>query len=291
MSVTVEVPKEKNRESVIERLDSQPSREEALHHIHLLTERTDIFTPMQIGFIKFSLTALRDQETISDSFRTHVATLTRNLFMAATGFTFSEIPVTTPLGYTTIGTRVEAPIAIFFINRAGLTMGLEAARYLPANTPFGEFDIHRDEKSLEAIFESANLPGSIDGCQVQILDPMDATGNSVLTAWDVICTEYIRKRQQKIIGVAFCHIIAAPLGVMEVKSQVPEAQIYTVALDDHLTRPGETEFPPGYIVPGLGDAGNRQFGPGRTDLFIGAQDLLRRFINFDSPDRIKLTHT
>lgn len=199
--------------------------------------------------------------------------------------------VTTPLEVITEGWALETPVAIFFINRAGLTMGLSAARDLPLGTPIGEFDIHRDEKTLEGILEGYNLPPDISGKTVLILDPMNATGGSLACAWQVIKKEYFEKKKQKIASLKIGNIISAPLGVIEVKKAIPEAEIFTVALDDHLTCPGETEFPPGYIVPGLGDAGDRQFGEGRSELFLGAQKMLANFVDFNAPSRLKLTRS
>ncbi|TSC53976.1 MAG: uracil phosphoribosyltransferase [Microgenomates group bacterium LiPW_16] len=275
--------------SKIDLLKNQPSREEVLPYVWLLTERNDCFSTPQINVIQASLTRLRDENTDVHTFRYHIGNLTDYLLQAILKPKIKKIKVLTPLKKRTDGFELETPVAIFFINRAGLTMGLSAARFLPYGTPIGEFDIHRDEKTLEGILENYNLPPDVSGRKVLILDPMNATGGSIECAWKVIDQEYRQKRGQKFAGVYIGNIISAPFGVLEVKKAIPEAEIFTVALDDHLTCPGETEFPPGYIVSGLGDAGDRQFGGGRSELFLGAQKMLANFVDFNAPSRIRLT--
>ncbi|MBI5465484.1 uracil phosphoribosyltransferase, partial [Candidatus Gottesmanbacteria bacterium] len=257
--------------SKIDLLKNQPSREEVLPYVWLLTERNDCFSSLQINVIQASLTRLRDKATDVHTFRYHIGNLTDYLLQAMLRAEVKAVEVTTPLEKKSEGWELVSPVAIFFINRAGLTMGLSAARFLPYGTPIGEFDIHRDEKTLEGILEGYNLPSDVSGKMVLILDPMNATGGSIECTWEVIKKEYLQKRSQKIAGVKIGNIISAPFGVAEVKKAIPKAEIFTVALDEYLTRPGETDFPPGYIVPGLGDAGDRQFGPGRSELFWDAQ--------------------
>lgn len=235
------------------------------------------------------MTRLRDKNTDVHTFRYHIGNLTDYLLQAMLKPEIEKVEVVTPLGRRSSGCELKTPIAIFFINRAGLTMGLSAARFLPYGTPIGEFDIHRDEETLEGILEGYNLPSDVSGKIVLILDPMNATGGSIECAWRVIEKEYFEKRGQKFAGVKIGNIISAPFGVAEVKKAIPKAEIFTVALDEYLTRLGETDFPPGYIVPGLGDAGDRQFGEGRSELFLGAQKMLASFVEFDDPSRIKLT--
>ncbi|MCL4382764.1 MAG: uracil phosphoribosyltransferase [Patescibacteria group bacterium] len=274
--------------SKIDRLNKQPSREDVLPYIWLLPERNDVFSPMQINVILASLTRLRDKNTDVSTFRHHVGHLTDYLLQAMLKLKIIKTKIITPLMKKTEGWEFEAPVVIFFINRAGLTMGLSAARDLPYGTPIGEFDVHRDEKNLEGILEDYNLPPDISGKTVLILDPMNAAGGSIECVWQVIKKEYLEKRKQKIAGVKIGNLISAPLGVAELKRIIPEAEIFTVSLDEYLTQPGETKFPPGYIIPGLGDAGDRQFGHGRSELFLGAQKMLDSFVNFKDPSRIRL---
>lgn len=274
--------------SKVDLLKSQPSWEDVLPLVWLLTERNDCFSSFQLNIIQASLTRLRNKKTDVHTFRYHIGNLTDYLLQAILKPKVKKIKVKTPLNKSAEGFELETPAAIFFINRAGLTMGLSAARFLPYRTPVGEFDIHRNEKTLEGVLENYNLPPDVSGKKILILDPMNATGGSIECAWEVINREYRQKRGQKFLGIYIGNIISAPLGVLEVKKAIPEAEIFTVALDDHLTCPGETEFPPGYIVPGLGDAGDRQFGKGRSELFLGAKEMLKHFVDFKDPSRIKL---
>ncbi len=270
-------------------LDNQPLQEKVLPFVWLLTERTDIFSPIQLNIIRVSLTRLRDKKTDIHSFRYYISILNDYLLQAMLRPKIKSVKVETPLGIKSEGWELETEAAIFFINRAGLTMGLSAARILPYDTPLGEFDIHRDEKTLEGVLEGYNLPPDISGKTVLILDPMNATGGSIQVAWQVITKEFIQKRKQKIAGVKIGNIISAPFGVAEVKRTIPEAEIFTVALDESLTKPKETKFPAGYILPGLGDAGDRQFGHGRSELFLDTKKMLKNFVDFNDSSRIKST--
>lgn len=278
--------------SKILRLEQQPSKEEVLPFINIITERTDVFNLFQKAFIEVSLTQLRDEDTNVHAFRYHVARLTDYLLQAMLEPKFKKVEVITPLGKKAEGLRLEAPVAIFYINRAGLTEALSAARFLASSgAPIGEFDIHRDEETLEGILDGYNLPPDISGRKVFLLDPMNATGGSIKCAWKVLREEYLEKRGQKIAGVKIGNIISAPFGVAEVKRAIPQAEIFTVALDNSLTRLKETEYPAGYIDPGLGDAGDRQFGKGRLGLFLGAQEMLASFVDLEDPSRIRWTRS
>lgn len=275
--------------SKIDFLKNQPSREDVLPYVWLLPERNDCFSFLQVGVIQASLSRLRDKNTDVHTFRYHVGNLTDYLLQAILKPKIKKTKLITPLNKKADGVQMDVKAAVFFINRAGLTMGLSAARFLPYGTPIGEFDIHRDEKTLEAVLGGYNLPPDVSGRKILILDPMNATGGSIECAFKVIDREYRKKRGQKFTGVFIANIISAPFGVAEVKKTIPEAEIFTVALDDYLTMPEETEFPPGYIVPGLGDAGDRQFGEGKSGLFLGAKEMLKSFVNLNDKKRIKLT--
>lgn len=266
--------------TIIDRLKKQPSRRNALPFVRLLPEKHDI---------QIYLTQLRDEKTDIGTFRENVSRLTDYLLQTILKLKAKEIEITTPLGEKAKGIKMEPtfPASIFFINRAGLTMGLQAARLLPRETPIGEFDIHRDEKTLEGIIDGYNLPPDISNRQVLILDPMNATGGSVMSAWKVIDQIYSKQRGQEITCLQIGNIISSPFGVLEIHKNLPSAKIYSAALDHYLTHPNETEYPPGYIVPGLGDAGNRQFGKGRSKIFKDTRRMLKTFVNFNDPSRIK----
>lgn len=272
--------------SKIERLEDQPVRNEVLPMIDLLTERTDIFNPQSLAIIEVSLTRLRDERTDIDSFRYHVGNLTDYQLQAMLTPAVRRMDIKTPLGVKVSGWDLDTNSAIFFVNRAGLTMGLAATRFLPYSTPIGEFNIHRDEETLEAVLEGYNLPPSIDNRHILLLDPMNATGGSLEVAYRVIAEEYMTKRDQTPASIKIGNIISAPFGVQELKRLIPSAEIYTCALDDVLTKREHPKFPAGYIVPGLGDAGDRQFGPGRSDIFRYFQEMLGRHVDLDAVDRI-----
>jgi uracil phosphoribosyltransferase len=114
------------------------------------------------------------------------------------------------------------------------------------NAKVGHVGLYRDPETLEPVEYYCKLPGDIGERDIFILDPMLATGGSAAAAIELVK----RKGGKKITLVC---LIAAPEGVEKVHSQHPDVDIYTAALDDHLNDHG-------YIVPGLGDAGDRLFG-------------------------------
>lgn len=280
------------RPTAVQRLDCQPGRQEVLTlpFFHIVPERRDIFNFSQsdVKTMSLQLTQLRDRRTDNDTFRNRIGSLTQYLLRTMGATSMNGTEVETPLGVKARGLKLDLPpVAIFYINRAGLTMGLEAARWLPSGTPIGELDISRDEETLEGIIKGYNLPEDISGRNVILLDVMNATGGTLTTAWETVKSVY-GKRQQKARDVYVLNIIAAPLGVQVVREAIPDAQILTMALDDRLTTPWDTNSRPGYIVPGLGDAGDRQFGSGRSSIFYQLRQEISTFIKYEDSNRIRM---
>lgn len=192
-----------------------------------------------------ALTYLRDASTQPVDFRRSVDVLARLLASEATvGLSTVEAPVTTPLNLTAAGATVTTKVVAIPILRAGLGMLNGFLEVIPsANVGF--IGLQRDESTLIPAEYYCKLP-PCDDTAIFLLDPMLATGGSAVRA-----IESIRSLAPR--SVALLTIIAAPEGVRAVTERFPEVDIYTAALDDGLNDVG-------YIVPGLGDAGDRLWG-------------------------------
>jgi len=192
------------------------------------------------------LTALRDARTDNAAFRSALADLTLMLVYEATRHASREtVDVRTPLAETT-GTRLATPPLLVAVLRAGLGM-VESAHALIPEAAVGFVGIARDEETAAPGEYLVSLPGDLRGLPVVVLDPMLATGGSM-----VHTVGLLRSRGADDITV-LC-VVAAPEGVAALEQAAPEARLFTAAVDERLDEAA-------YIVPGLGDAGDRQFGP------------------------------
>lgn len=196
--------------------------------------------------IRHKLTILRDQRTGHKEFRE----LTRELSMlmayeATRSHPVRQIEVETPLATTTGWSIAGQEIAVVPILRAGLVMEEAITRLIPT-ARVGHIGIYREHDTLRPVEYYAKLPPDIADREVMILDPMLATGGSAVAA-----IETLKKRGCRNLKVMA--IISAPEGIAKVHESHPDVDIYTGAIDSHLNDKG-------YIVPGLGDAGDRLFG-------------------------------
>jgi uracil phosphoribosyltransferase len=199
--------------------------------------------------IDHKLTVLRKQETDSPTFRLLVAELVTLLAYEATREVRTEpVTITTPVA-TAVGTKLSSPKPIVVpILRAGLGMLEGMSRLLPT-AEVGFLGMQRDEKTLEAITYANRLPDDLTGRQCFVLDPMLATGGTLIAA-----IEYLFERGARDV-TAVC-ILAAPEGLAAVEKAVGDRADVTVvvaAVDERLNEKA-------YIVPGLGDAGDRLYG-------------------------------
>jgi len=153
--------------------------------------------------------------------------------------------VTTPITETESYAIDDNHYAFIPILRAGLSMVDGVIRLIP-NAKIGHIGLFRNEETLEPQKYYYKVPKKIEEKEVILLDPMLATGGSADAAISMIKEEGVKK-------IKFLCIIAAPEGIKRIKEKHPDVQIYCAQLDSHLN-----EF--GYIVPGLGDAGDRIFG-------------------------------
>lgn len=196
--------------------------------------------------IKDKLTRMRKIDTDSNSFRTILKELTLLLgFEATYNMKVSEIQIETPIKKDVIGYKLKNKISLVPILRAGLGM-VDAMKDLLPNADIGHIGLYRDEETLEIIQYYAKMPKNIGNTDVLLLDPMLATGHSASKAIEIIKT-YNPK------SITFIGIVGAPEGLKILEKQHPDVMIYLASLDEKLNEKG-------YIVPGLGDAGDRIFG-------------------------------
>ncbi|MBV8929234.1 MAG: uracil phosphoribosyltransferase [Mycobacteriaceae bacterium] len=192
------------------------------------------------------LTTLRDERTDNAAFRAALRDLTLMLVYEATRDAATEpVPVTTPLAETT-GVRLLNPPLLVPVLRAGLGMVDQAHALIP-EARVGFVGVARDEQTHKPTPYLESLPQDLSTKPVMVLDPMLATGGSM--------AHTIRLLQSRNAAdiTALC-VVVAPEGIAAVEHIAPDLKLYTATIDDRLNDVA-------FIVPGLGDAGDRQFGP------------------------------
>ena len=199
--------------------------------------------------VNHKLTVLRDRETPSATFRQLVDELVTLLAYEATrNVAVSDTAINTPVA-PTVGLQISEPRPIVVpVLRAGLGM-LEGMTRLVPTAEVGFLGMRRDEDTLEIETYANRLPDDLSGRQCFILDPMLATGHTMVAA-----TNYLFERGAK--DVTCVCILAAPEGIAELEKAVgdrADVKVVVAAVDDHLNEKS-------YIVPGLGDAGDRLYG-------------------------------
>ncbi len=195
--------------------------------------------------VQHKLTLLRDVETEPKRFRELVREVTWLLLYEATeDLAPVERPVITPMG-STVGKVLAEEIAFAPILRAGLTMVGPALEMIPTAHVW-HIGLYRDEETLRPIEYYTNVPEKATAGLAFILDPMLATGGSAVAAGDILKKSGVQR-------IKFVGLIAAPEGIEHLSSAHPDISIHIAAVDEGLNEMG-------YIVPGLGDAGDRLFG-------------------------------
>ena len=196
--------------------------------------------------IQHKVTLLRDKNTGSKEFRELIQEITELLCYEATrDLPLCEVEVETPITITKSQVIAGRKLAFVPILRAGLGMVDGAIELVPA-ARVGHIGLYRDPETLKPVEYYCKLPGDIQEREVIVLDPMLATGGSAVDA-----ISQIKTRNPK--SIKFMCIIAAPEGLKALTEAHPDVQVYCASLDEHLNDHG-------YIVPGLGDAGDRIFG-------------------------------
>ncbi len=201
----------------------------------------------QHPLVAHKLSRLRDRTTEPKKFRELVREIAALLAYEATADLLT-VPrqVQTPLA-TTTGAELQEKIGLVPILRAGLGM-VEGFWELMPTAEVWHIGLYRDEKTLQPVQYYNKLPVEPTVSVCLILDPMLATGGSAVATTAIVKRWGVRK-------IKFVGLIGAPEGISLMQATHPEVPIYLAAIDDHLNERG-------YILPGLGDAGDRQFGTG-----------------------------
>lgn len=192
------------------------------------------------------LTTLRDERTDNAGFRAALRDLTLMLVYEATRDAPSvEINVRTPLVDTT-GHRLAVPPLLVPVLRAGLGMVDQAHALIP-EAKVGFVGVARNEETHQPTPYLESLPDDLSEQPVIVLDPMLATGGSMAHTLGLL-------QARGAVDITIICVVVAPEGIAAVEAAAPEARLFTATIDDGLNDVA-------YIVPGLGDAGDRQFGP------------------------------
>jgi uracil phosphoribosyltransferase len=192
-----------------------------------------------------NLTRLRDERTQPQEFRRLLGEIAGLMTYEATrSLGVKIISVRTPMEKTT-GAQLEREIVLVPILRAGLGM-LDGILEMIPHARVGFIGLKRDEKTLAAHFYQKSLPKNLSRCEVILIDPMLATGGSAVAAIDFL-------REQGAKSIRLVSLVAAPEGIARVRKSHKTLPIFTAAVDRQLNKVG-------YILPGLGDAGDRLFG-------------------------------
>jgi uracil phosphoribosyltransferase len=197
--------------------------------------------------VQHKQTLLRRTVTEPKKFRELVRELTQFLFYEATlDLPLNSVQIETPLAPMP-GKQIAVQLGLVPILRAGLGMVDPILDLIPTAHVW-HLGLYRDHATLEPVTYYNKLPSEVEVDMCLVLDPMLATGGSAIAAVDIL-------KQWGATKIKFLGLIAAPEGVAALSSAHPDVPIHLAAVDDHLNEKG-------YIVPGLGDAGDRQFGTG-----------------------------
>ena len=209
--------------------------------------------PSRHPLAQHKLSLLRSRTTEPKKFREVVRELaTMMVYEATADLNVAPLRVETPL--TVIeGSTMAEKVGLVPILRAGLGM-VEGAWELLPQAEVWHLGLYRDERTLSPVEYYNKLPVSPTVNLCLVLDPMLATGGSAIAAVDVL-------KRWGVVRVKFVGILAAPEGIAALHKVHPDVPIHVAAVDERLTT-AEDPFPPGFIWPGLGDAGDRQFGTG-----------------------------
>lgn len=196
--------------------------------------------------IQHKLTIMRDKETGSKDFRQLLTEITMLMGYEITrNLPLEDAEIETPVVNATCKVLQGKKLGIVPILRAGLGMVDGLVNLIPA-AKIGHVGLYRDPETLQPVEYYCKLPQDIHEREMLIVDPMLATGGSAVAAIDVL-------KKKGATNIKLVNLVAAPEGIEEVKKYHPDVDIYVASIDEKLNDHG-------YIVPGLGDAGDRLFG-------------------------------
>ena len=201
---------------------------------------------MEHPLIRHKIGLIRDKDTGSKDFREMVSEIAMlEAYEATRDLRLEDVDIETPIGPTTVKRLSGKKLAIVPILRAGLGMVAGMQTLIPA-AKVGHIGLYRDPETLNPVEYYCKLPADIEERDVFVVDPMLATGGSAVDA-----ISQLKKHGCK--NIRFLCIIAAPVGLKRLQEAHPDVDIIVGSLDEKLNEIG-------YIVPGLGDAGDRIFG-------------------------------
>lgn len=201
---------------------------------------------MEHPLIQHKIGVIRRKETGSKDFRAMIGEIASLITYEATkDLKLQDVEIETPICKTTVKELAGKKMAIVPILRAGLGMVDGMLAMIPS-AKVGHIGLYRNEETLEPVEYYCKLPADCDEREVFVVDPMLATGGSSVAAIQML-------KDKGVKNIRFMCIIAAPEGVERMTKAHPDVDLYIGALDDHLNEQK-------YIVPGLGDAGDRIFG-------------------------------
>ncbi|OTG46728.1 uracil phosphoribosyltransferase [Streptococcus agalactiae] len=197
--------------------------------------------------IQHKLSILRRTTTSTKDFRELVDEIAMLMgYEVSRDLPLEDVEIQTPVATTVQKQLAGKKLAIVPILRAGIGMVDGFLSLVPA-AKVGHIGMYRDEETFQPVEYLVKLPEDIDQRQIFVVDPMLATGGSAILAVDSL------KKKRGAASIKFVCLVAAPEGVAALQEAHPDVDIYTAALDEKLNEHG-------YIVPGLGDAGDRLFG-------------------------------
>jgi uracil phosphoribosyltransferase len=205
-------------------------------HIHIINH----------PLVQHKLTIMRDKATGTKAFRELTHELSQLLgYEAMRNIKTELMDIETPVALTKSPVLSGRKLALIPILRAGLAMADAIADFVP-NAKIGHIGMYRDPVTHLPVEYYCKIPSDIENRDVFVLDPMLATGGSAIAAIELL-------KQKGASHIKFVCIIAAPEGVAKLRAAHPEVEIYTASIDERLNEQQ-------YIIPGLGDAGDRMFG-------------------------------
>ncbi|MEI3522244.1 MAG: uracil phosphoribosyltransferase [Anaerosacchariphilus sp.] len=201
---------------------------------------------MDHPLIAHKIGIIRRKETGTREFRDMVSEIGALITYEATkDLKLQDVEIETPICKTTVKELAGKKLAVIPILRAGLGM-VEGVLTMIPSAKVGHIGLYRNEETLEPVEYYCKIPKDCSERDVFVVDPMLATGGSAIAAIQML-------KNRGVKNIRFLCVIAAPEGVKKLQEAHPDVDIYIGALDEHLNENG-------YIVPGLGDAGDRIFG-------------------------------
>ena len=201
---------------------------------------------MDHPLIQHKIGIIRKKDTSSKEFREMISEIAMLMCYEATReLPLTDVEIETPICKTTVKELEGKKMAVVPILRAGLGMVEGMLAMIPA-AKIGHIGLYRDPETLKPVEYYCKLPQDIEEREMIIVDPMLATGGSAVAAIDVL-------KSRGANSIKLVNLVAAPEGIAEVQKYHPDVDIYVAAIDEKLNDHG-------YIVPGLGDAGDRLYG-------------------------------